>query len=421
MPTQTIASTDVWVSEIVDNTAGAGIHASLKLDSAGRPNIAYWTDIESPQAVLKLARKEGAAWTIDVAAAVRGAAAALAIDAHDQPWIAYYDLETSAIKAAHRESGVWRLEVIASDLRGFAVGNASITLTTDRPAVSFWSDDGLQVARRSATGNWQVSTVDANVRAGIASSLATDAAGNLHIAYYDLATESLKHASLMGQTWVTETVDSDPSGYVGEQCSLAIHSASGQLHIVYSSRTGLRHARFEGSWQIESLDSGSGVGMFPSLALDQQGQPVAGYYDSVQGTLKVFQSGAVTTVDASSDVGGYASLVLDAEGHGRIAYHDWTHRSLQFARSVAAPKASIVRVQGGTPRLFELDGSGSTGDSLKFEWNVNQTNVAAFPGGQNNPRLSVQFTGSPGTYTFTLKITDAQQRQDTASFNVVVT
>ena len=88
--------------------------------------------------------------------------------------------------------------------------------------VSLWSDAGLMVARRLSSGAWQSETVDPNVRAGICSSLAVDAQGNPHIAYYDLSTESLKHAARPGSSWVPDPlpVSSDAAGFSGEHCSL---------------------------------------------------------------------------------------------------------------------------------------------------------------------------------------------------------
>jgi hypothetical protein len=411
----------VWVTETVDDSGDAGLYASLRIDSSGRPNVAYWTGLETPEAKLMFARKEGPTWAIETVSAARGTAAALVLDRTDRPWIAYYDLEASSVMVAHKESTGWSLDTAISGLRGFAVGNTAIAILNDRPVVSFWSDAGLQIARRSAAGTWlSAETIDPNPRAGFNNSMTVDASGVLHLSYYDLSTESLKHARVDAAGSASfETVESGPAGFAGEHSSIA---AGSQLHTAYSSHSGVHHARFSnGTWLVDSVEPGGHE--FPSIVLDRDARPQISYYDAVSKTLKIAQFTdhfQITTVDQSGDVGGYSSLAIDASGQPRIAYHDVTRGALKFARSVPPPKASITRIPGGTVRLFELDGSASTGDDLKFQWSLDREGVAALSS-STNPRLVVQLTGPPDDYVFTLTVTDAQQRQDRASITIHIT
>ena len=84
---------------------------------------------------------------------------------------------------------------------------------------------------------------------------------------------------------------------------------------------------------IESPDTGGTVGINPSLALDHQGYPVVSYYDEDDGNLKLLHCNdpdcdggneSIETVASSGDVGFYSSLLIDDIHHPKIAYTDST-------------------------------------------------------------------------------------------------
>jgi hypothetical protein len=106
-------------------------------------------------------------------------------------------------------------------------------------------------------------------------SLAMDAAGRPHIAYYDLTHGDLKYAHFDGAVWQQERVDE--AGLVGQYTSLALDGA-GRPHIAYYDLThgALRYARFDGTaWLTETVDSGPYAGYYTSLALDGAGRTSA--------------------------------------------------------------------------------------------------------------------------------------------------
>jgi len=96
----------------------------------------------------------------------------------------------------------------------------------------------------------------------------------IHIAYYDAVDNNLKYAVLYGEEQFIVPVD-DSEGDVGKYASLALDN-EGNPHISYYAESdlgeALKYARLdpdhEGEWLIEIIDQGEEVGMYSSIALD---------------------------------------------------------------------------------------------------------------------------------------------------------
>lgn len=176
-------------------------------------------------------------------------------------------------------------------------------------------------------GGWLTETVDGVEHAGSMSSLALDAAGRPHIAYY--ARSGLYYAYHDGTAWQVGRVDGLPDEETGWYPSLAL-DASGHPHVTYfESVTGhsagdLRYAYHDGtSWHLETVDSAGDVGRWSSLALDAAGLPHVSYYDATAQSLKYARYDGTAwmseTVSAAVDVG--TSLALDTSGWPHIAFN----------------------------------------------------------------------------------------------------
>jgi len=102
---------------------------------------------------------------------------------------------------------------------------------------------------------------------------------------------------------------------------------------------------------IEVVDSTGSVGMYSSVAVDEQDRLVVSYYDEDAADLKsatrqgVWQS---EVVDSPGEVGAHTSLAIDPMGRRNIAYFDGTSGSLKYAGWLETYWASqIETVDGG--------------------------------------------------------------------------
>jgi len=266
-------------------------------------------------------------------------------------------------------------------------------------------------ASPGATAPWFISEVDSGPRVGSHVSVAIDDNGTTYISYYDSDNKNLKMAKYVGMggncgpdnDWSCETVD-DSSVDVGEYSSIAIDpttnlpviaywdnddnelmlatawgggweimtlagpmagsyaslkiDSTGAAHIAYYRHggVGLRYARYvgggagncgEGNYQCDTIDGGNGVGYYPSLALDNSGQPRIAYYNTnyddlwyaqpdIAGNCGTGNSWNCYQVSTAGDVGQYASLDVDDSDISHLAYYDATNGKLMYAVYVGA-------------------------------------------------------------------------------------
>jgi len=126
--------------------------------------------------------------------------------------------------------------------------------------------------------NLYISKIDDNLGYGAEGqyvSLAVDPLSRrLHLAYYDANNKKLKYAVSSGEEWLIETVD-DRADDVGRYASLVLDD-EGNPHISYyaGDEAGgmLKYARrdpdYEDYWLIEVVDQGEEVGLYSSIAWD---------------------------------------------------------------------------------------------------------------------------------------------------------
>ncbi len=183
---------------------------------------------------------------------------------------------------------------------------------------------------------------------GATPSMVLDENGYPAIAYYDTTNGALKlircsNADCSGSqmSWTLDTI-----GNVGTYPSLALNDAGNPVISYYdqtNSDLKLMHctaADCTGISSTTTVDSVGSVGLYSSLALDADELPMISYYDATNGDLKYVKctnvacTGAQTpvTVDSTGNVGVTTSMKLDADGLPVIAYQDNTNGDLRVLR-----------------------------------------------------------------------------------------
>ena len=176
-------------------------------------------------------------------------------------------------------------------------------------------------------------------RYGNNNSLAYDANGLLHFAWFDSADLTLKYSTRDSAGVWSEVQIVDPDGpYQGQYVSLAINR-EGKPAVAYfdGNRGDLRYATLEPrGWQTQVLDDRQSVGLYPSLAFDEQDNPAVAYYRKSSGDLRLMRNDGsgwtMTEIDTQGDVGRSVALKLDSRGRLGVAYDDSTRGFLKFAK-----------------------------------------------------------------------------------------
>lgn len=218
----------------------------------------------------------------------------------------------------------------------------------DRPMIAYTDDRSgdLVLAERTASG-WMTETVDASGQVGYFPSLAVDCADQPHISYFDNTLNDIKYAHRSPTGWRIETIDAEglpgfhiPAGFT--QIALQLepdpdHCLAAQPQVAYLA---YRYKPYDGElrfakrrndgWQIETVDSATGAGGFPSLTLDAVGNPWISYYragtwDYHSGELRVAHRTngrwRVHIVDRSENAGRFNSLAVSEHGMPVVAYY----------------------------------------------------------------------------------------------------
>ena len=325
-----------WWIEPADSAGDVGRFASLALAPGGHPQVVHCMQDPSYDTCteLRYASWNGAEWltaTIDDAG-YAGEYASLALDSAAQPHVAYCRYEPltlfncAELRYAHLDGSDWTVDVV--DEMGAPGAFASLALDgAGRPHITYRSATADELRYAYLDGaTWLTATVDDGFGAGYWSSLAIDNAGRPNVAY--LAADVLTFARWDGADWVIEAVDPLPSG--GAHVSLALREDD-RPRVAYGAPVGehgfeLRFAwRDDTSWHTSTLDASGSAGYWASLALGPEGVPHVAYQDRVFGEAAlryaVWEGGWLTqVVDQSGYAGSFSSLALDEEGRPVIAY-----------------------------------------------------------------------------------------------------
>lgn len=225
---------------------------------------------------------------------------------------------------------------------------ASLTFTPGGdPAMAYYlvGDDTLNYMEKIGSV-WSNTVIAPAAYSGYAPSLRFGPEGHPMIAYYNSTDGSLNAARYDGTAWSTSIVDNVYMGN-GHAPSLAF-SPSGQPMISYFAYDGVSayylqiavYDELTMSWNVSTVDSGLGGGLFASsLAFGPSGRPAIAYSSGSSDLKYAYMNASMTwmleEVDVDTDfnqVGARCVLRFLPSGYPSIAYWDQTTGTVKFAQ-----------------------------------------------------------------------------------------
>jgi len=207
----------------------------------------------------------------------------------------------------------------------------------------------LRYAYRSPEGRWTVRIIDREGDVGGSPSIALGADGTAHIVYDDLTEQTLRHAwGTADGEWADDLVADTGAAWGGALAS----DGSGRLHVVYTDGADrpshrLGYARLDaGGWTHDVVDGGRSVGLHASLAISPGGTLHAVYLDGGRGALRhaALRPGGewrARDVDDSGQVDGGNDVAVGPDGAVHVSYfhgsHELRHAVLEADRWIGEP------------------------------------------------------------------------------------
>jgi len=345
--------------QTVDSGNDVGRWTSLALDTNGSPVISYYDATNRALKVLHCTNPDCSGTqtpqTVDSTSNTVGRYTSLALDTNGYPVISYWDDANRALKVLRCSnadcSGTQTPQAV--DTTGRIGGWTSLALdTSGYPVISYYdltrgslnfTDGDLKVMHCTnvdCSGTQTPQIVDATGNAGTFTSLALDTNGRPVISY--LASD--------------------------------VHHTQNTLKVLHCTNTDCSGTQTPQTVDA-TVDPIGGVGAWTSLALDTSGNPVISYYDFTNDDLKVLHctnpncSGTQTpqTVDSAANVGLYTSLALDTNGNPVISYYDITNGDLKVVHCYDPDGC------GGQDQ--DLDGVAHSQDNCAAVANADQANA----------------------------------------------
>ena len=164
--------------------------------------------------------------------------------------------------ARRNPAGGWSVEAVGSQSIEYANATSIVIKADNEPAIAYFNDtaEDLELAERS-DGIWSISVVDSTGSIGRFPSLARDAAGDLHVAYYQSLSPEvgvIRYANRAGGTWAIADVDTLADvrlGFTGARRNVALEiDSNNTAHLVYGDQSVVRYARgTPGNWTYETI------------------------------------------------------------------------------------------------------------------------------------------------------------------------
>lgn len=316
----------------------------------------------------------------------------------------------SGLRYGVRGSTTWTTEWIVTsdptDYFAFIVDGAGTThLAYRRPK----SGGGYElVYAQRVSGSWSF-TILPTSGSPETCSIALDPSGAVYIAYNSLTTGGLNLLKNLGGSWTDEVVHQSPLARWGRYNSIAIDSATGEIHLAYQEAiyTSLRYASKMpgGGWIYQHVDGSGDVGRFASVGTNSNGNVFVAYGDATNQRVKLGRTAlrppanfiakpiSTTRVDLSwNDVPNEQYYRLErSEDNGAV----WTTLAILNANTLSYSDTLVLSSQLYSYRVIAVNDFGESSPS-----NVSSTlplyvTSIVFPG-STSYGLSTDIAVGPG-------------------------
>ena len=232
-----------------------------------------------------------------------------------------------------------------------------------------WPYPSYQYAT-NGSGSWAATTLVPNITwPGVASSIATDTNGKVHISYYASNTYALYYMTNSLGSWTTTSIDGGIAGVnTGGGNSLAVDK-NNKVHVSYCEGNGakLKYAtNASGSWVTTLIDTDTnwqGI-RGSSIALDSLGNVHIGYVggtfnssSSVKYATNAAGAWVTTIIDEDANAGS-TSIGIDLQDKIHVAYQHEYYGTLHYAANASGQWESYTIdhpsnnvAAGGSPAL----------------------------------------------------------------------
>lgn len=340
-----------------DNTSNVGKYTSIALDSMGNPVVSYYDEAMHTLKVLHCGNSSCSTGNTIATPDLNnntGQYTSITVDSNNRPVVSYYDVTKGILKVLHCGNAACNAgnTLATPDVMSSNGVQSSIKLNAaGHPVIAYYDFTNkslkmLTCGNASCTSGNTITTVDANGVVGPYPSLELSNNGNPAVSYLDLTNGKLKIlrcGNAMCTSGNTIASVSNVSGVTGYFSSLKLDANNLPVVSFYNLTNGdlniLRcgNAACNSNNSLVIPDVAGQVGMYTSLRLDANNNPVVSYYDATNGDLKVLHCGStncnpnsVTVADSTANVGQYSSIKLDNMGKPVVSYWDQTNGDLKL-------------------------------------------------------------------------------------------
>ncbi len=333
-----------------DNTGTVGWYTSVTVDNNNFPVVSYY---DASNGKLKILHCGNASCTLsntivtpDVSSS-NGVQSSVKLNSSGKPVVAYFDFTNSSLKILSCGNSVCNSgnSITTADSVGDVGRYPSLRLDSNqKPVVSYLdlTNGKLKILHCGNTlcnsGN-SLTSISSNGAAGYYSSLSLDANNIPTISYYDLTNQNLNVVRCGDANCVSNNLINvpDSTGNVGLYTSLNLDASSNPVVSYYDSTNGnLKVLRCGspmcGPNSVYVGDRATDVGRYSAIKLDPNGKPVISYWDETNGDLKLLhcgdttcsQSNSITSPYTTGNAGWDTSLDIDVNGNPVISFYDFT-------------------------------------------------------------------------------------------------